>query len=211
VPGAWIEQLKPGGKLVMDLHGQMGGGLIVIIKQADGLAIGHFLNEWRHISFMRLRLTPEENVHLRLKGYQRLPLQEQIHVSPDGLEYRCASHFATFEQFRGQENAFNIWLQWIFPALSITWKGMVSETLSAVLTDHATQTVVIIEPQEGRLEIIVRGERHLWSEIFGAYRDWLECGKQGLEAYTLCVDQRGQQIISMDYEDISRAFHLVIT
>lgn len=210
VPGAWIEQLKPGGKLVMDLHGQIGGGLIVIIKQTDGLAIGHFLNEWRHISFMRLRSTPEEDVRPRLKGYQRLPLQEQIHVSPNTVEYHCASHFASFEQFRGQENAFNIWLQWIFPALSITWKGLVAGTLSAVLTDHATQTVVIIEPQEGRLEVMVRGERCLWSEIFSSYQDWLECGKPGLEAYTLCVDQKGRQVISMNYEGVSRDFPLII-
>ena len=57
----------------------------------------------------------------------------------------------------------------MFPALSITRKGSVSKTLSAVLTDHATRTVVSIEPQEEGLEIVVRGERHLWSEIFYTY------------------------------------------
>jgi hypothetical protein len=67
------------------------------------------------------------------------------------------------------------------------------------------------KPRQLSLEITVRGEYHLWSDIFCAYRDWLECGKLGLEAYTLCIDQRGRQIISMDYEGISRAFSLVIT
>ncbi|MBV9711477.1 MAG: methyltransferase domain-containing protein [Ktedonobacteraceae bacterium] len=208
VPRAWIEQLRPGGRLVMDLHGQMGGGLIVIIKQPDGQAVGHFLTEWRHISFMRLRSTLEENVHLHLKGYQHFPLQEQVHISPDDSAYCCASHFATFEQFRGHENAFNTWLQWIFPTLSITWKGLVSEMLSAVLTDHASQTVMRLEPQEDGLAVVVRGERQLWSEIFHAYQDWLECGRPELEAYTLCVDPQGQQGIQMDHQGNTRFFPL---
>ncbi len=192
-------------------NGQMGGGLIVISKQPDGQAVGHFLNEWRHISFMRLRSTAEENVHLHVKGYQRFPFQEQVHITPDDPGYACASHFATFEQFRGQENAFNIWLQWIFPQLSITWKGLVSETLSAVLTDHASRTVTIIEPQENELEIVVRGERHLWSDIFHAYQDWLAGGKPTLEAYRLCIDSQGQQGIQMEHQGIFRCFPLRTT
>ncbi len=208
VPRAWIEQLKPEGKLVMDLHGQLGGGLIVIIKQLDGQAVGRFLSEWRHISFMRLRSAPEENVHLHLKGYQCFPLMEHVHVSPDDQEYCCASHFATFEQFRGHENVFNTWLQWIFPTLSITWKGLISGKLSAVLTDETTRTVTIIQPQENGLEVTVRGERHLWSEIRQAYQDWLTCGKPRLEGYTLYIDQQGRQRMKMDHERISRTFAL---
>lgn len=198
VPWSWIEQLKPSGKLVMDLHGQMGGGLILIIKQSDGQAVGHFLSEWRHISFMRLRSTFEEDLRRRLKGYQNFPLQEQVHLSQDDPAYRCASHFATFEQFRGPDNALNTWLQWIFPTVNITWKGMISGTLSAVLIDHKTRTAALIEPRENGLEIIVRGEYHLWSDLLHAYQDWLACGKPGLEASTLRIDQSNRQAMSID-------------
>jgi protein-L-isoaspartate(D-aspartate) O-methyltransferase len=211
VPRAWIEQLKPEGKLVMDLHGPMGGGLIVLTKDASGQGIGRFLSEWHHISFMRLRSTLEEAVHSRLKGYQQFPIQERALLLPDDPAYRCASHFATFEEFRGQDNDINTWLQWIFPALSITWKGFVSEELSAVLTDEITRTVTIIRPHENGLEVTVHGERRLWSEIFHAYQDWLAYGKPGLEAYTLCIDQQGRQIMNMDHEGISRIFPLTTT
>ena len=144
VPWSWIEQLKPGGKLVMDLHGQMGGGLILIIKQPDGQAIGHFLSEWRHIGFMRLRSMHGEDIHLRLAEYEHFPLLEHVYLSPDDQAYGCASHFATFEQFRRQEMALNTWLQWIFPGLSIIWKRLTSEALSVVLADHVSQTAISI-------------------------------------------------------------------
>jgi protein-L-isoaspartate(D-aspartate) O-methyltransferase len=198
VPWAWIEQLKPGGKLVMDLHGQMGGGLMLIIKQPDGQAIGHFLNEWRHISFMRLRSMHGEDIHLRLEEDERFPLLEHVYLSPDDPAYRCASHFAFFKQFIGQENALNIWLQSIFPGLSIMWKRLASEALSVVLTDHATRTAIIIHPQENGLEIVVRGKRCLWSDLLYAYQDWLACGMPGLEAYTLRIDWRGQQVMHVN-------------
>ena len=42
VPPAWIEQLAPGGLLVLDLRGQIGGGLMVVEKQEDGIAQGRF-------------------------------------------------------------------------------------------------------------------------------------------------------------------------
>ena len=134
VPWVWIDQLKLGGKLIMDLHGAMGGGLILIIKQPDGQVIGHFLNEWRHISFMRLRSTLEEYIHPHLKGYQHFPVQEHLYLSPEDSGYDCASHFAPFEHFRGQENAFNIWLQWIFPAVVLLGRACYQRPFRLCLT-----------------------------------------------------------------------------
>ena len=209
VPWAWIEQLKPGGKLMMDFHGQIGGGLLLVIKQPDGQAIGHFLNEWHHISFMRLRSMLEEGDRRHLKGYQNAPLQEQVHLSPDDPAYRCASHFATFKQFRRLDNSFNLWLQWIFPAVSITWRELVPGTRSAMLIDQKTRTAAVIEPQENGLEVTVHGERLLWSDLLHAYQDWLAYGSPGLEAYTLHIYQSGRQVIrSNEYQEMTRTFPL---
>jgi protein-L-isoaspartate(D-aspartate) O-methyltransferase len=173
VPLPWIKQLKPEGRLVMDLR-----------SSPDMLAAPSLP-----------------------RGYQQFPLQEVVCLSPNDPGYDCAAHFSTYEQFRGQDDEVNLWLQWIFPGLGIKWKGSL-EALSAVLTDASTRTVVTIEKHEQEREITVRGERPLWSEILHAYQDWLKVGKPGRENYTLLLDRQGRQVMSMESHGLSRSFLL---
>src|SRR5579859_4734662 len=79
VPWSWIEQLSPEGRLVMDLRGRIGGGLMTITKDANGTATGHFLTGWDDISFMGLLSTLDEMVTPSIpQQYQHLPLQETL-------------------------------------------------------------------------------------------------------------------------------------
>ncbi|MGH2479694.1 MAG: protein-L-isoaspartate O-methyltransferase family protein, partial [Ktedonobacteraceae bacterium] len=119
VPSPWIAQLAPAGRLVLDLRGNIGGGLIVITKQADGSATGHFLVVKETVSFMGVRATAEEGA--RVERFELPLLQEQKLYTPETAEYACACHFCSYEQFRGKDDAFNLWIQCLFPSLSIKW------------------------------------------------------------------------------------------
>ena len=82
-------------------------------------------------------------------------------------------------------------------------------TRSAVLIDQKNRTAAVIEPQENGLEITVHGERLLWSDLLHAYQDWLACGKPGLEAYMVRIDQSNRQGVSIDgYQGNTRTFPL---
>src|SRR6266487_1273771 len=198
VPWAWIEQLQPEGRLIMDLRGRLAGGLMTIQKHADGMASGQFLRGWRAISFMGLRSSPDALATLSLpRGYQRFPVQEAFRLSQHEQAYDRALHFCTYEQFHGQDEDVNLWLQWVFPGLSIKWKGS-PEALCAVLADSSTQTVAILGPQEDGIEVTVRGERPLWSEILDAYQEWIKAGRPGRECFTLLIDPHSRQVMSME-------------
>ncbi|HEY7418920.1 MAG TPA: hypothetical protein VH593_27310 [Ktedonobacteraceae bacterium] len=195
IPQPWIRQLVSGGKLVMDLRGQLGGGLIVVMKQADGSATGHFLPEGRQIGFMRLRPSPETPAQpVTIQDDQHLPLQEDINLTPDDPGYACAFHFCTFEQLHEQNEELNLWLQWAFPGLGIKWKGTPGK-LRAVLTDEATQTIVTLEPHESYIKVQARGNCPLWSEIARSYHDWLQAGKPERERYRIDIEPQGRQVI----------------
>lgn len=46
IPRSWLAQLKPGGLLVTDLRGRIGGALVRLRKLEDGTAVGRFLPDW---------------------------------------------------------------------------------------------------------------------------------------------------------------------
>ncbi|MBV9022070.1 MAG: hypothetical protein JO125_04610 [Chloroflexi bacterium] len=207
IPIAWMQQLQTGGKLVLDMRGRLSGGLLLLEKPGHERAIGRFLPEWHHIHFMSLRAAATDEVSPCLpKNYQQLPLQEHVSLTPHDAAYDCASHFSSYEQFRGQDNAVNLWLQWALPEVFIKWKGR-PEASYAVVTD--ARTVVTIARREQGIEVIARGERPLWSNTLQAYQDWCSAGKPGWEAYTLLIDQHNQHI-HMNHQGIHRMFPLTV-
>jgi protein-L-isoaspartate(D-aspartate) O-methyltransferase len=211
VPWAWIEQLAPNGKLVMDLRGRIGGGLITITKKVDGTATGQFLTGWDQISFMGLRSSLEElAIPSSPKEYQRLPLQETWQLSPDDPAYSSAFHFCTYERFHGQEQELNLWLQWQFSGLGIKWKSVpkAGAEMSALLIDYPTQTVAKLQPSAHGIEILVHGGRPLWSEIEACVQDWRKSGQPGRKSYTLSIDQQGRQKMKLSHQGVSHTLFL---
>jgi hypothetical protein len=144
------------------------------------------------------------------KQYQHLPLQEAIHLSQDDPAYPSASHFCTYEQFHGPEQELNLWLQWHFPDLGIKWKSMpqTSAEMSAHLIDYPTQTVATLKPSSHTIEIIVHGQRSLWSEILTSIQDWRNLGQPGREHSTLFIDQQARQAMKITHQGISRLIPL---
>lgn len=193
VPRAWVEQLAPGGRLVLDLRGKIGGGLMVVEKQEDGSARGRFLAVKEEISFMGLRDTAEEST--RVESFAAPVREKQAVYEAGTAAYACAEHFCSFERFRErQEEALNFWIQCHFPALAIKWYQR-EQRAWALLVDEQTGTTVALEQREDGIGVVVRGERALWEEMMQAYEEWKALGKPGKACSTLVISAEKQEMV----------------
>jgi protein-L-isoaspartate(D-aspartate) O-methyltransferase len=191
VPPAWIAQLAPHGRLVLDLRGKMGGGLMVIEKQAETSATGRFLAVKETISFMGLRATAEEEA--QAERFELSLLQEQQLYEPETVEHTCASHFSSYEQFRGEDDTFNLWVQCLFPSLSIKWMRREKRAF-ARLVEGESQTTLIVEQRGNQMGVAVKGTCPLWTTIVQAYQAWLSLEKPGYADLTLVITSEGQEM-----------------
>lgn len=191
VPPAWIAQLAPHGRLVLDLRGKMGGGLMVIVKQAETNATGRFLAVKETISFMGLRATAEEEA--QSERFELPSLREQHLYEPETVEHTCASHFSSYEQFRGEDDSFNLWVQCLFPSLSIKWMRREKRAF-ARLVEGESQTTLIVEQRGNLMGVAVKGTCPLWTTIVQAYQAWLSLEKPGYTDLTLVITSEGQEM-----------------
>ena len=191
VPPAWVEQLAPNGRLVLDLRGQIGGGLMLITKQPDGNGSGHFLVVKETISFMGLRSTVDEAA--RPEIFELPPLHEQQLYPSGTMEYACAAHFGSYEHFRGEDDSWNVWVQCMFPALSITWFSRETRRL-ARLVESASRTILIVEQRADHMGVAVKGTYPLWKELVQAYTQWHHLGKPERASMILRVTSDGQEM-----------------
>lgn len=195
VPSAWIAQLRPHGRLVMDLRGQLSGGILLAQKHDKGHLTGRFLPETEGMSFMRLRATVDEQAKPTLpQEAYRHPIRQQMQLTPKDLDYVYADHLASYEHFHDDLTNWNDWLQWTFPELSIRWRRQ-EATMQAAVFDASTQTLLTLEPQDEGIAIVVHGERALWSEIIQSAHTWEQMGKPGKAAAKWRCDAQGQQSI----------------
>ncbi|HEY1349959.1 MAG TPA: methyltransferase domain-containing protein [Ktedonobacteraceae bacterium] len=191
VPPAWIAQLAPHGRLVLDLRGKMGGGLMVLEKQRETNATGRFLAMKETISFMGLRATAKEET--QAKRFALPSLHEQHLYEPETVEHTCASHFSSYEQFRGEDDSFNLWVQCLFPSLSIKWKRQEKRAF-ARLVEGESQTTLTIEQRGNQMGVAVKGTCPLWTAIVQAYQAWLGLEKPGYTDLTLVITSESQEM-----------------
>jgi protein-L-isoaspartate(D-aspartate) O-methyltransferase len=194
---SWVQQLAPGGILLMDLRGNIAGAMLRLEKSLDGQHVhGRFLAGWQ-AAFMPLR-SSWWRTSTRLPGnYQERPLIEQA------LVYAC--EFSPECCFR---HDFALWLQWAFPTGSRHWRRYLkTETQELLFLDHHSETVLrMIQSEEAeRWRVEVYGQRFLWTHLREAYQQWQEAGCPGVNDYTFDMDERGRQIISVS----SRTFLLI--
>lgn len=193
VPDAWVEQLASDGRLVLDLRGKLGGGLMVVEKQEDGSAHGRFLEVKEEISFMGVRDTAEGDIHR--ESFTMPTRDEQTIYEAGTTAYACAEHFSSFEHFRDrQEEGLNLWMQCHFPALAIKWYRQ-EQRAWALLIDEQTRTTVAIEQREKGIGVAVKGKRALWEEMTRAYEEWKMLGQPGKACYTLVILPERQDMV----------------
>jgi protein-L-isoaspartate(D-aspartate) O-methyltransferase len=204
IPTTWLEQLAPGGVLVMNLRGELAGGIVRLEKSTDGrTATGRFLAAG-DIRFMSLR-DPEtrgQPVPLDVGAYEKLERVEDL-TFPE----------STFDpQF--YKSDFMFFLQWGFPRAHLKWRhnGRGSREKADLqnylpyLVDATSQTIVRFSPGEQPGEWVAegRGAQQLASRFVKAYQRWQGLGRPVPSDYRIVIKANGEQEVTIALNAASR-------
>jgi hypothetical protein len=177
--------------LVMNLRGELSGGLLRLEKTKDGQsAQGAFLDIQR-VQFMALH-DPSDMQPSRLpnlKAYNSEPVVERV----------CLSE-SVFAPSLLRNNNFAFFLQWEFPRARTRWpQNIKTGIVTPYFIDQASRTIVKFCPTEqaGEWQVEARGKQLLWTELLHAYRRWLDLGCPKLTDYRVEIDMTGGQFVKV--------------
>lgn len=188
LPMAWVEQLRSGGTLVMDLQGTLASGFLVVEKTATGVN-GHFLPEPLH--FMPLETeaisVPQTKLaNLLQQECQAIFTQEDNAVFPETLFHP----------------AFRWFVQWRIPGCQISKRKQLQRDSGSVI-----HSILVIEPsrqalvrfQKQQEEAGWRGEVYgspsFWQELQQAYAAFHRLGEPEQQQYQFVVEQEGPALL----------------
>ncbi len=188
LPMAWIEQLRLGGKLVMDLQGSLESGFLVVEKTTEGI-VGRFLEPPLH--FMPLATeekasSPISNIAKLLQG----PSLESFVLRDD-------------DDFLSMlfDPAFRWFVQWYVSGCQISKRKHIQSDGAEIhiLLIIASKNEGIVRLQKRKEEDIWRGEIYgslsFWHNFQQARKDLLSLGKPDQQMYHLVIDQEGPTLI----------------
>ncbi len=207
LPGAWLEQVAPTGRLVGDLRGGLGGGLLCLTasaRVADGYE-GSFLPGWEQVSFMRLRAPQEATVSWSVPAEASTwPLQDDQQILPEEPAAELARQLVYHERWL-HATALRCWFQWTFPTLRMKWQQVPSanNTRCAVIVEPQGPTVLWVRRAGAGFQVEGRGRQRLWEALVQAYDAWERAGQPGLASTQLVARRCGAQQI----EVLDRAGH----
>ncbi|GLV54391.1 protein-L-isoaspartate O-methyltransferase [Dictyobacter sp. S3.2.2.5] len=186
VPPPLIDQLAPGGKLVMDLQGSLASGFLVIDKTEDGI-VGHFRPEPLHFMPLFSDAIAAPDVP-RIKDLQQhdpcaLPAH---HPFPDILN----------------DYAFRWFLQWRIPGCQVTQtrpiqrqSGTPIPTISVVDPHHRTIARFQRHPEHQEWTLTTYGSQaSLWDTLLQAYHEFVSLGKPQPHNSILTVEDKQPMI-----------------
>lgn len=169
IPPAWLEQLLPGGVMVVPVKGALAGGLVVrLTKLPDGTAAGHVLHT--PASFMPLESGPRRSV----PGPGAVPSTAVRRRSPLPASVLDDWTFSFFADIR-------------FPAGTVRGHGRDSEgrRVTTLYDPSDGSGAHIAEPSRGGSEVTVFGPHDLWSTAEEAHEEWLRLHRPRREWFTI--------------------------
>ncbi len=188
LPMAWVEQLRSGGTLVMDLQGTLASGFLVVEKTATGVS-GNFLQEPLH--FMPLETEAITMPHTKLasllqQGCQATFTQEDDAVFPEALF----------------DPAFRWFVQWRIPGCQVSKRKQLQRDTESVIhsilvIEPASQTLVRFQKQqeEAAWRGEVFGSTQFWQELQQAYAAFHALGEPGQQQYQLVAEEEGPTLL----------------
>ena len=184
VPYQWVEQTRPGGRIITPWGtSYYNGGLLALTVGDDGTAAGRLVGP---ASFMMLRdqRIPRVSVSGCVHHLERAAIS-----STDLHPYRVAGHYDVCIaigirvprcKFRYQPAAENNQegVLWFLDPWSRSWASL-----------HHVPAVASADYRVRQL-----GSRNLWDEVEAAYRWWVESGEPTAEHWRFVVSAQGQRV-----------------
>jgi protein-L-isoaspartate O-methyltransferase len=191
VPLDWLDQLQPGGILLMNLRGHLGAcAFLKIVKVGPGrVAHGTFL---AGSDFMELRDAqyPSYRVTNLVTRYLGRPAVAQ-------RPYTCAE----FDPSLLWDHRLEFLLQLSFREMYFT--SVHVDPMCPCLIDVASDTMLVFRPVErhGEWLVEIKGQEQLWNRVAQAYSWWVETGGANIDAYRLEIDASGKQCVMFARKD----------
>jgi protein-L-isoaspartate(D-aspartate) O-methyltransferase len=191
VPLDWLDQLQPGGILVMNLRGHLGACVFLkSVKVGPGrVAHGTFL---AGSDFMELRdaHAPSYRVTELVARYLGRPTVEQ-------RTFTCAE----FDPSLLWNHRLEFLLQLSFPEMYFT--SVEVDPMCPCLIDASSDTMLVFRPleREGEWLVEIKGQEQLWDKVKQAYSWWIETEGADISAYHLEIDAFGKQRVMLASKD----------
>ncbi len=191
VPLDWLDQLRQGGILLMNLRGHLGACAFLKIVKAGPrrTANGTFLGG---SDFMELRDTqfPSNRVTDLVAQYLGRPTVAQRLLT-------CAE----FDPSLLWDHRLEFLLQLSFPEMYFT--SVHTDPMCPCLIDVTSDTMLVFRPMErqGEWLVEIKGQEQLWNKVTKAYRGWVDTGRADLDAYHLEIDSTGKQRVRLANKD----------
>jgi protein-L-isoaspartate(D-aspartate) O-methyltransferase len=188
VPYSWVEQTRPGGRIVAPSWALNYYGLLLALTvREDGIAVGHFVDD---ASFMMLR---DQRAHRSRQVISDTDEYEQATVTETELH---PAEVASGSYSRGAVIAIGTRVpdcrSDYFPSRE---PGSNDGTLR--LVDHISGSWARLRyDHDAGPPYLVRqfGPRRLWDEVQAAYQWWVDQGSPTAERWRFTVTPRGQRV-----------------
>ncbi|MGH3905285.1 MAG: methyltransferase domain-containing protein [Pseudonocardiaceae bacterium] len=183
VPPAWLTQVTPGGMIMVDVRGQIGGTVARLTVDEDGTAVGHFMPG--HGSFMPLRHTLDVPPRGSVWETDDEPVESVSQVDPAALQYG---------------NEFGFVVQWHLP--DVTWNPATEDGKAGVLLrspDGSRASVYGIQTHGG-FPVSQAGPRRLWERVEDAYMFWQQAGCPSSDRFGITATAT-EQYVWYDHPD----------
>lgn len=155
VPPAWIEQTKPGGLIVTNVCGMVGGAMLLAVVEEGNTAVGRFLSRWA--GFMPSRHPKPQDV-----GYSGDSISGTTKVDPDLLA----------------DPAFGFLAELHVPRARLYWATHEDGRNISGLKVHDGSWAEVYEPDSGGERYVKQGgPQRLWDRVEEAYALWEESGR----------------------------------
>jgi protein-L-isoaspartate(D-aspartate) O-methyltransferase len=176
IPYAWVEQTRPGGRIVAPLiNSYRSPGLVVLTRHRDGTASGRLAGP---AAFMGPRAEREP----RVRGSEFVDPPEARSVTdlhPHHVTGNRAAAIAIGFRVRGVSWAWQpagaLGTLWFYAPQGRSWASL--ELL-----------------EQPPYPVEQAGPRRLWDEVTDAYQWWLDAGEPGVQDWSVTVDHEHQRM-----------------
>ena len=196
VPYAWVEQTRPGGRIVVPWADTYAGGLLVLTVAEDGTASGRIVAE---SNFMWLREQRETRGAVK-------PTMSNGVGDPERVEERVTTlHPSHVTRPHGARVAIGQRVpgcQWRYypwepdDPVGVLW--LVDPWGSWAKLTHTSP-----DADEDEFPVLQSGPRRLWDEVEAACRWWLEAGSPGADRWLFTVTPEGQRVELTDVPSVA--------
>ena len=193
IPAAWLDQLRPGGRLVTPWGTDWSNGVMLRLdKDVDGSSLGRFSGD---LAFMRLRRHRRD-----LSGFQ--PTAKQIGAADRSTtECRGADLNRILNPAKGQ---FAIGARLRHCTLLVEWDKFGERHHVIELDDGETGSWARLDADltnPAPFTVDQLGPRQLWNELETAYDWWHDHGEPAMDRFGLRATGDGQQWLFLDTPD----------